>query len=107
MPTFNVTYAIYTEESVECGDAEERGFIDENLSLRDAVRLVNQTRTNRVSAVECIEANEWPCVAPRSITITNGMEYETGDHEERSLHIPHGVTPASRRRIARLLGVRA
>ena len=40
MATFNVTYEIVTEESAAEGDAEERGFIAEGLTLRDAVDLV-------------------------------------------------------------------
>lgn len=105
MPTFNVTYEVYTEESVENGDSAESGFIGKDLSLRDAIRHVGGTRTNRVDGAN-VEANEWPCIAPRWITVNNGMEFDTGEYESRSLHIPESVTPASRRRIARLLGVR-
>ena len=33
---FNVTYEIITEESAEQGDAEERGFLLENVTFREA-----------------------------------------------------------------------
>ncbi len=106
MVRFNVTYEIYTQESAEQGDADERGFVGEGLRLRDAFEQVNQTRTCEVGGVTDIEADEWPVRASRWITIINGMEYRTGAQESRSLHIPDGVTPASRVRIARLMGVR-
>lgn len=102
MQTFNVTYEIVTPESAEDGDAEERGFICEDVSLREAIEAVRQTRTNAVDGVECIE----PAGSAdfRWITIVNGMEYETGAQESRSIHIPDNVTNATRHRIARLLG---
>ncbi len=104
--TFAVTYEIVTEESAAEGDAEERGFISESCDLREAIHLVNQTESNTVDGVECIEANESPCRDPRWITVTNGMDWSDGSQESRSLHFPDHITAASRRRVARLLGVR-
>ena len=103
---FAVTYEIVTEESTADGDAAERGYVCEGVTLREAIDAFTGTRTNRVDSSSGIEANEYPVRAPRWFTINNGMEYETGEYESRSLHIPEGVTAASRRRIARLLGVR-
>jgi hypothetical protein len=103
---FAVTYAIVTEESAADGEAAEYGELDSGLSLRDAVRLVHQTRTNQVGGVESIEADEMPVRSPSWIRVCNSMEYLTGAREDRSLHIPDGVTDASRRRIARLVGAR-
>ena len=101
---FNVTYEIVTPESAEEGDAEERGFICEGFSLRDAMTLLHETRTSLVDGVESIDCDSYPCDCPRWITVTNGMEYETGAHESRSLHIPAALTEATARRIARLAG---
>ena len=42
---FAVTYEIVTDESAEHGDAEERGFIAKNVSLRDAIDYVTQTES--------------------------------------------------------------
>jgi hypothetical protein len=106
MPVFTVTYSIVTEESAADGDYADCGLIGEGLSLRDAVALVNQTRTSQVGGVASIESDEWPMRSPRSVIVTNGNEYLTGDCEERSLHMPDALSDASRRRIARLLGVR-
>ena len=106
MARFSVTFEIVTQESAEQGDAEERGFICEGASLREALADVNATRTNEVDGVECIETDSSPCCKPRWVTIVNGMEYRTGAQESRSLHIPDCVTDASARRIARLVGAR-
>lgn len=103
---FTVTYDIVTPESAENGDTEENGFIAKRVPLREAFELVNATRTCHVDGVTCIETNEYPVRAPRSVVIVNGMEFLTGAQESRSLHMPENITPASRLRIARLLGVR-
>jgi hypothetical protein len=100
---FNVTYETVTPESAEQGECDDRGFIAENVSLREAVHYVQDTRTNHVDGVEAIECDSSPAVRPRWVTIVNGMEYETGAQESRSLHIPEQVTDATARRIARLL----
>ena len=106
MAGFNVTFEIVTPESAENGDAEEIGFIGTGLTLRDAIEAVRDTRTSLVDGVEYILCDSIPCDRPRWITVSNGMEYETGAHESRSLHIPSSVSDASARRIARMLGAR-
>lgn len=106
MNQFSVTYEIVTQESAEDNAAEKRGFICECSNLRDAIADLCATRTNEVDGIVAIESDEYPVRSPRSITVTNGMEYRTGAQESRSLHLPDGLTAASRVRIARLLGVR-
>lgn len=103
---FDVTAEIVTPESAADGDAADRYYVTKGATLRDAVAFVRATRTNAVEAAEVAECNEWPMVAPRWITIHNGLEYLTGATESRSLHLPDSLTPSTRRRIARLLGVR-
>lgn len=103
---FAVSYSIVTPESAEAGDVAECGMLDTGLSLRDAVDLVQGTRTSRVGGVECVECDESPVIAPRWVQVSNGMEYETGACETRALHMPDALSDASRRRVARLLGVR-
>jgi len=102
---YAVSYQVVTQESAEHGDAASAGMVLEDATLRDAIAAVFETRTSHVSGVECVECDEWPVTAPRWITVTNGMEYHTGAHESRSLHMPENLTPSSRRRIARLCGV--
>lgn len=100
---FSVTYEIWNEESSEIGDTNERGYIAESVSLREAVQYVFETRTNRVDGITAIEANESPVESPRWVTVYNGMEYLTGDYENRSIHFPENLTSATRCRIYRLI----
>jgi hypothetical protein len=106
MVTFSVSYSIVTEESAEAGEFAESGMLGEGLSLREAVDLVRQSRTRHAAGVECIESNEWPMRSPRWVSVINGVEFETGASETRALHMPESISDASRRRIARLVGVR-
>jgi hypothetical protein len=103
---FSVTYEIITEESACDGDAEERGFIEEGVGLRDAIAAVRDTRTCHVGGVECVEPSDSNVANARWITVCNSMEYLTGAQESRSIHFPDSLTSATRVRIARLLGVR-
>ena len=92
--SYCVTYDIVTPESAENGDVAEAGYVAEDVSLRDAIDAVGGV---------CYEHNggyEW---------FTNceyNLNYGTGAQESRSLHLPDGITGASRVRIGRLLGVR-
>lgn len=102
---FDVTYDITTTESAEHGENEERGFISQAARLRDAVKDLFETRTCETAAAY-IEADCWPITRdtrPRCITVANGPEHSTGDYETRYLHIPEHLTPATARRIARLI----
>ena len=102
---FSVTYEIWAPDDVEACEPGEHGLIGQDLRLRDAIDDLLTTRTSRVGGIACIEADEWPVAAPRWITVTNGMEFETGCHEQRSLHLPDTLSPSTKRRIARLAGV--
>ena len=109
MKGFAVTFERYTTESVENGDAEERGYLLQNATLRDAL-----AEFESLDALDSIEADVHPVSRahpPRWFTATQGSDrylyLDEGDEgESRSLHIPDSVTVASRLRIARLLGVR-
>jgi len=105
MAKFNVTYEIVTPESAENSEADEIGFIAEGVSFREAVEEVQLTRTCDVDGIMGIEASDSRIEAARWFTIYNGAEFETGARESLSLHVPDHVTAASRRRIARILGV--
>ncbi len=95
---FNVTFETITPESAEHGDTETAGFLVENVSLREAIEELGYGGNG-------CEANEWPVVDPRWITMYRTSEdYGTGETENRSLHFPDTMTPASKRRVCRLLG---
>lgn len=100
---WSVTYEIVTPESAENGDADERGYISQGVTLREAIEDVHATRTSQVSGIECVEANDSRPECARWITVYNGAEYLTGAHESRSLHMPDSLTAASRARLVRLV----
>jgi hypothetical protein len=66
-----------------------------NVSLRDAVELIGHMATE--------DSGRWFT----NTEYGHGTRdyYENGRDESRSLHVPEHITPASYRRIARLLGV--
>jgi len=95
MPKFNVTYEIVTPESAEHGDADERGFYLQNVSLSEAIDALEHCH---------VEADCCPVSSPRWFTAYNVSEdYITGGIESRSLHLPDSITESSRMRIARLI----
>ena len=98
MLRFPVTFDTVTEDSAEIGDVAERGYISRGSTLREAVEAFCDVR----AANGYVEANELPVEAPRWLTAYGDME--DGASETRSLHFPDSITPASRRRLARLLG---
>lgn len=107
MYRFIVTYEIVTPESAENGESDEQGYECIGCTLRQAVEAVTGTRTNAVDGVECVEPSASDISAARWVTVLNGMEFETGAQESRSLHFPDHMTAASKRRVCRMLGARA
>ena len=105
---FNVSYEIVTQESAAIGDYDETGFAGELLPLREAIQTLFGTRTNRVDCATDVSSDNGTArdldrnPAPRWITVQNGMEFETGAYESRSL-ILGDITESSRKRIARLV----
>ena len=96
---FNVTYEIITEKSAEDGETSEAGFICENVGLREALGEI----CGAGGDVTAVEADEWPVVNPRWVTIYNSPDPYTGEQENRSVHFPQSITPASARRVVRLV----
>lgn len=97
MSSFLVTFQRFTPESIEHGEAEESGVLYENVSLREAVQELSY-------ASEGIHASEHPAVCPAWITgACTRDDPRTGGFWDLSLHFPDHITPASRRRVLRLL----
>jgi len=97
---FSVTYERFFphEEDEDICEADESGFVIENVSLRDAIRE---------TSCYASDANEYPIESPRWFDFYEwSHDYASGTIEDRALHVPNHVTPASRRRIARLLHLR-
>ena len=103
MAKFNVTHEIVTPERAENGDAEERGYISEGVSLREAIYDVLHTRTSLVECIEAIELSSSDAESARWLTVYNGPEFETGARESRSIHLPEHLTASTKRRIMRLV----
>jgi hypothetical protein len=97
---FNVTFERITDESAEIGDAEERGFIAEDVSLRAALSYASQTISAEMSAAEPNDSN---ISAARWITFYGGRDIHDGDFVNASIHFPEHITGASRARLVRLL----
>jgi len=97
---WNVTFERITPESAEHGDVDASGFLAERCTLRDALAYWEGIGAH-VEADCCPLSLKHP---PRWFTTYGEMEPATGDNENRSLHIPDHITPASRLRLARLVG---
>lgn len=99
---WDITFERVTYESAEHGEAEESGYLHEGLTFREAMEELRWQRGCHV------EADSSPvCLAfpPRWFMIYEAEhDIATGDVINYALHIPKHVTPASRLRVARLLG---
>lgn len=99
---FSVTFDVVTPESAEQGDVADSGFVVDGVSLRDAIAALQGAQV----APSCEPFNPnyrytW------FYTMDAEVNYRTGAEETRALHLPTNLTPSTRRRIARLLGVRS
>jgi hypothetical protein len=109
---FSVTFERYFphDDADDMCEPDERGFVVENVSLRDAVRLGLEARGP--SHLNVPEADSYPASNVRWLSFSHWndgtREYiERCIIEDRALHLPKNITPATRRRIARLFGVNA
>lgn len=92
---FSVTYEIVTPESAEDGDAAERGFEMQDVSLREAWEFL------RWQGGHC-EASDSHILTARWLTLYGEQDYRTGSYTNYSLHLPEGLSQNTRLRIARL-----
>ena len=105
MPKNNIaiTYSLFTEESIEAGDAEEHGFeveYEDNWTLREAIEFMYEKSYGMVHA-SCYPM----CTTPNGHKCWFSIytEIENDEHFEYSLHIKD-ITPSTRLRIGKLLG---
>src|SRR5262252_2340231 len=103
MPLFSVTYERYLphDDEEDICDADERGFVVEQVSLRDALAEC----ADMACYAKAESADEWPIRSPRWFHFPKWNDgtreyYEQGITEDRALHVPANVTPSSRRRLA-------
>lgn len=88
---FLVTYEIVTPESAQDGESDESGILDENLTFEVAADLVKRTRTNLIESRQVMEYDEHT----RTVRVTNGVEFQTGAHEIRTLHFPRHLSAST------------
>lgn len=104
---FMVTFERWSHDDAEVGETDDKGFVMESATLREAMRngleFIHpkwagpcEPSDSRLANVRWLSFYRW----------NDGTRdyYESGIEETRSLHIPEHVTPASRQRIARLFG---
>jgi len=100
LSNWNVTYSLATLESSEDGDYADTGFEFEGTSFRSAIRCFGDIAES---------ADSWPVDGSvrwfDSPIIQDRDHFELGHERHLSLHIPAQITPSSRRRLARLLGL--
>ena len=101
LDNWNVTFETVSEESAKEGDIEDSGYEARDVSLRDALDLFGYHAT---------EANQWP-ITGNVRWFDSDCEQDWNDYHEcyedkrLSLHIPKQITPSSRLRLARFLGL--
>jgi hypothetical protein len=105
---FFVTYDIVTPESAEQGDAAESGFASpggwhhddrpEPVTLKEALRIVGYGGRPACGA---FDDGGWGFYAT-----DRDQDYRTGEETSYAIHPAITITPASYRRVRRLLGCR-
>jgi hypothetical protein len=102
MRLFNVTYEMWADEDVESGDPMDCGFAGQGMRLREALDSVIDTESNRCHQTDFGASDS--CIAyARWFTVCNSADYETGIAENRSLHLPEGLTESTKKRIFRAM----
>lgn len=99
--TFNVTYETWTTEDLEIGDTDNKGFLAQDVSLRDALYEIRQTGGNAgcpgYGGVER-SGRSWYFMAG-----TSGDSYETDESTDAAIHADPSITESSLGRIDRLI----
>lgn len=105
MSRFSVTWEIVTDESATHGDVARYGVAAIDQTLRDALKHARRTLP-RDAGIECIQPNDSVLNQARWITYVCGRGRYDGEFKSVSIHFPGNLSPSSRARVARFLGVR-
>jgi len=98
---FSITYEIITHESAENGECAEEGFILQDVSLKEAM-----SELRWIGAMEASNTSDSDDWGMWFLQIDPNVDMQTGAEERWSFHVPRGLTPSTRRRIARLVAAR-
>lgn len=84
MIVYNVTYEKWDDVAVEAGDTDERGFVAENVSLSEAIRMLYASAIRDVQGgfIECHD---------EGVALHTGRDLFSGDMEVRTLHRPRSM----------------
>ena len=99
---FDISYSKYTPDSIEAGDAAEHGWEHRDLSLAEVIYFFEAETNGTLSA----DHGPLEPSTVRWFTAVGNEVFTTDTTFEYSFHIPDCVTPASRKRITRLLADR-
>lgn len=95
---WRVSYQVITDESAAHGEYADQGIEYEGTCLAAAIRAFGH---------DAMAADEWPITGSiRHFYSYDSTDYRTGDETTYVLGIPKSVTPSSRLRLARLLGLK-
>ena len=96
---FNVTYEVFTIDSIMDGEAFDTGFMCQDVCLKDALLFLGEPSMG-------YEANYSFLPAADYVTAYRvRYDYFNGETENRSLHFPHTISNSSKLRVMRLLDV--
>lgn len=101
MVTFDVTYERVNDFEAAHGGTTRYGFLDEGLTLHDAIAAVRQDMPS-ASESRGSYASGSPHQYARWFSVENN-EWESGDSVTYSIHFPENTTNASRTRLCRVL----
>ena len=101
---YYITYSIVTEESAQDGDYAEYGEVGETDRLAEALDWLFATRTAECDGIESTSGSFSAYGGRLTLAVFNGMEFRTGDQEQRGLHV-HGISESSAKRIAKLADI--
>lgn len=101
MITFSVTYERVNEEEGSIGDTDRRGYLGEDLSLRDALKLMGED----IDSTACVEFSKSPLSSFSHAWLSQtGRHYATWDSVTNSLHPSTPLSAATWKRIKAMLG---
>lgn len=102
MKQFSITYETWDDESIEAGETDDKGYACENESLRDAIRELMES--SPTTDTQSIETNQWPDNGTSTwVSVYNGLDWNSGETTNKSLHRSAGITNASWSRIVKLI----
>lgn len=96
---FCITYEQWSAAALEAGDTDDRGWLAEDVSLRDALDALAADLPPH-AWLQGIESDAWRDDT-RATLINIDWADGAGGHITRTVHLPADATPSTRARIVR------